>query len=158
MVEGRIGGRVTPLPSPPLGKGTPIKDLERLWLDTSCAYACLDETMMADEDWDQMTKELWDRRSEWSPYFKEAVPASCVESSTASGVNWDEGLPQIVLTGLKEDMPTRMRLWRLRLGRIEKEIACPGHQWHRGYCSLCGADEVYTTGIRSQGPRDSQKK
>lgn len=105
---------LTPL-KPPIGRNSPIKELEVLWLDCTCAYDQLDETMMEDTDWDFLTVELREREAEWSPYFKEAVPRDCIESSTSSGIVWTEGIPAIALKTLKNEYPQRLAWWRSRL-------------------------------------------
>lgn len=102
---------------PPLNKNAPIKTLEVLWLDCTCAYDQLDETMMEDTLWDKLTVELRDREAEWSPYFKESVPRECIESSTSSGINWLEGVPKIALDTMlgPDGVEKRMAWWRSRL-------------------------------------------
>jgi hypothetical protein len=66
---------------------------------------------MWDTYWDHLTKELWARRLEWSPYFIHAIPEACIEGSTSSGVDWSKGLPQIVLAGLRREFERRDRVW-----------------------------------------------
>jgi hypothetical protein len=100
---------------PPLASNTPIKTLEVLWLDCTCAYDQLDETLMEDTEWDFLTKELLDREAEWSPYFKESVPRDCIASSTSSGINWKEGVPAIALEKLKKGLEKRRSWWLARL-------------------------------------------
>jgi hypothetical protein len=71
--------------------------LERLWLDTACLYEVFDVTVMEDSAWDQVGKELWERREEWTPYFKHSLPSPDFNpGTTASGVNWRKGLPLMV--------------------------------------------------------------
>lgn len=128
---------MTPLLSPPLGIGAPLGDLERLWLETSCYYACFNETVMEDTLWDLMAKELWDRREEeWqdgslkrhglSPYFCDCLglpwPISDWQGDpsenpikTAMGVNWDEGLGAIVREGIAKEGPKRLKMWESRI-------------------------------------------
>lgn len=76
---------------------SPIKHLEIIWLKTSCAYACFDETIMADTDWDYMAKNLVARASEWSPYFRNAIKPMLDSDvgATSSGINWEKGLPLV---------------------------------------------------------------
>ena len=89
--------------TPPLGINADIKDLERLWLETSCYYVVFNETVMEDTLWDQMAVEMWQRRKELSPYFAHAlgidwtalrfgIPNHEQPLKTAMGVNWEEGL------------------------------------------------------------------
>lgn len=128
---------------PPLGIKAPVGDLERLWLETSCYYAVFNETVMEDTLWDLMAQELWDRREEaWnagdhkayglSPYYCHAVgipwPVTSQEWAegenpikTAMGVNWDEGLPAIVVDGIKKEGPKRLAMWRSRIRGLRKE-------------------------------------
>lgn len=87
-----------PLPDP----NAPIKSLERLWLDTAYLYEELNETVMEDTDWDKFAKGLNDRREEWSPYFRHCLPVEDYNvGTTASGIDWEEGLPAIVASHLK---------------------------------------------------------
>lgn len=76
---------------PALPKGLPIRTLELCWLYTACAYNCFDETLMSDEDWDQMAKELGERRREWSSLFVHALPdgREYPVQTTSMGINWD---------------------------------------------------------------------
>ena len=88
------------IPRPP--SGTPIRVLERLWLDTACLYEEFHETVMADTDWDLMAKELNDRREEWSPYFHWCLPSREYNpGTTASGIDWSKGIPRLVYDTLK---------------------------------------------------------
>lgn len=76
------------IPCPP--PGSPIRTLELIWLYTACAYNCFDETIMADEDWDQMAKELGSRRREWTSFFKHALPEPDYPVQTTSmGIDWE---------------------------------------------------------------------
>lgn len=125
---------------PPLGIQAPLSDLERLWLETSAYYAVFNETVMEDTLWDQMAQELWDRRLEehpfsphgLSPYFCHSVglpwPISRFEGGdetnplkTAMGVNWEEGLPAIVVEGIQKDSPERIARWKARIKALERE-------------------------------------
>jgi hypothetical protein len=101
---------------PPLNCNHPIKNLERLWLNCTCAYDQFDENIMADDHWDALTVELREREAEWSPYFRYAVPRECILSSTSSGIQW--GVPysvqKLVREGLRMDLPGRVaRLHRM---------------------------------------------
>lgn len=125
---------MTLLPAP-IGINAPIGDLERLWLETSCYYAVFNETVMADEEWDQMAVELWERRTELSAFFTNAVglpwPAVTAEEGenplkTAMGVNWELGLPAIVVDGINMDGPARLAMWRNRIEKLKKEAAGVG--------------------------------
>jgi len=126
----------------------PIKDLERLWLECTCAYDQLDDNIMEDTLWDKLTQELRERQEEWSPYFREAVPSDCIESSTSSGIDWEYGLPLIVKQGLEKDTPERVRRWYVRLEDLYEEMKCPEHSFWKGHCDKCGANEIYWTGRR----------
>ena len=93
---------------------SPIRNLEVLWLDTAYLYEELNETVMVDTDWDQFAKALQERKSEWTPYFRECLPVPDYNvGTTASGINWGKGIPLLVanrLTALKRDyssLPTR---------------------------------------------------
>lgn len=97
---------------PPLHRKADIKDLERLWLDATCAYDQLDRNIMADHDWDALTVELREREAEWSPYFFHAVPRECIVSSTSSGIGWHKDLPLIVVNGLREEGWKRLKWWK----------------------------------------------
>lgn len=69
--------------------GCPIRVLEHIWLYTACAYNEFDETLMSDEDWDQMAKELDSRRREWTPYFRHSLPSADYPVQTTSmGIDW----------------------------------------------------------------------
>lgn len=109
-----------------LNRGLPIQDLERLWLESSCFYAVFNENILEDTEWDHLSRELWDRRSELSPYFAKAVnldwPVTTMDDpeenplKTAMGVKWDVGLPAIVSYGIKQEgRPQRVTLWAQRL-------------------------------------------
>lgn len=83
------------LPQAP--RGLPIKDLERLWLDTTCLYEEFAEIVLLDTDWDLMGKELYERRREWSPYFKNCLPSPAFNpGTTGSGIDWVKGIPRLV--------------------------------------------------------------
>lgn len=70
-------------------RGSNIRLLEHIWLYTSCAYNEFDETLMSDEDWDQMAKELDERRREWTPYFRLSLPSPDYPVQTTSmGIDW----------------------------------------------------------------------
>ena len=99
---------------PPLNRKAPIKDLERLWLNCTCAYDQLDENLMADTDWDMLTVELREREAEWSPYFRHSVPRDCIISSTSSGIDWGRpnSVQKITLQALRADMPRRIEKLR----------------------------------------------
>lgn len=112
-----------------LGKSLPIQDLERLWLESSCHYAVFDDNILEDTEWDHLGRELWARRSELSPYFchacKLGYPAEDVEEGemplvTASGIDWDGGLPAIVVEGIRKDGPKRLTHWKDRLSALRK--------------------------------------
>lgn len=124
----------------PLGIRADIKDLERLWLETSCYYAVFDDNVMQDEVWDKMAVELWERKTELSPYFTHSVglpwpvPADYGEDGenplkTASGVNWEEGLPAIVVEGIIKEGPKRLAMWRSRIGKIAREAEKRDRGW-----------------------------
>lgn len=68
----------------------PIRTLERIWLYTACAYNCFDETIMSDEAWDLMAKELGERRKEWSSLFCHALPdgRDYPVQTTSMGIDW----------------------------------------------------------------------
>lgn len=68
----------------------PIRKLELQWLVSSCAYNEFDETVMSDEDWDQMAKELDRRRAEWTPYFRHSLPdgRGYPVQTTSMGIDW----------------------------------------------------------------------
>jgi len=117
---------------PPLGIQAPITDLERLWLETTCYYAVFDDNVMEDTLWDYMAVELWERRLEISPYFAHAVglPWPCPMEfgeegenplKTAAGVDWEKGLPAIVVEGIRKDGPKRLAQWRTRIETIQRE-------------------------------------
>lgn len=93
---------------PQAPKGLPIKDLERLWLDTACLYEEFNETVMEDPDWDLMGKELNERKAEWSPYFTRCLPGGkrFNPGTTGSGLDWTRGIPGVIrdhLSGLDGD-------------------------------------------------------
>lgn len=107
----------------------PIQDVERLWLEGACAYEYFDDPILEDDHWDALGRHLRARWSELSPYFLHAVqlpypPQEPEEGEnplkTASGINWDKGLPQIVRQGLQKDWQRRMALWRARIRDIEE--------------------------------------
>lgn len=79
-----------------------LKDLERRWLDATCLYEQLDDAVLSDGRWDELTIFLWRQRLSLSPYFREAVPYACLASSTGSGVCWDRGIPALVLGALSQ--------------------------------------------------------
>lgn len=82
---------------------SPIRTLERIWLYTSCAYNAFDETLMADEDWDLMAKELDERRREWTPYFRWSLPDKDYPVQTTSmGIDWRVGLARMFFQELAE--------------------------------------------------------
>lgn len=123
---------------PPLGINAPIEDLERLWLETSCYYAVFNETVMEDTEWDQMAVEMWQRRDELRPYFCGSLGlpwahgwgcshAGWAEGEnplkTAMGVDWEQGLPAIVVEGIKKDGPKRLAMWESRIRGIQLEAA-----------------------------------
>lgn len=132
----------------PLGLRADIKDLERLWLETSCYYAVFDDNVMQDEVWDKLAVELWQRKLELSPYFTHSlnlpwpVPADYGEEGsfhefakqenplkTASGINWEEGLPAIVVEGIIKEGPKRLAMWRARIGKIVREAEKRDRGW-----------------------------
>ena len=127
--------------SPPLGIQAPITDLERLWLETSCYYALLDENVMADEEWDQMAVELWERRGELSPYFCHAVRLKWPQATTrqhrsnplktAMSVDWGEGLPALIAEGIRKEGPKRLAMWRSRIRGLllEADRGTLGRTW-----------------------------
>jgi hypothetical protein len=113
-----------------LATSAPIQDLERLWLESSCYYAVFDENILEDTEWDHLSKELWARRLEMSPYFAHACNLSWPNPQaedgenplvTASGVNWHEGLPAIVSQGIRKEGRKRITLWKHRLDRLRKQ-------------------------------------
>lgn len=106
---------------PPLGCGAPIKDLERLWLECTCYYAVFDDNVMEDTHWDRLTRELWERQGELSPYFRNCVPLGCLESSTASGIEWEVGLPRVVVDGIINEGKARVAMWRHRVARLQPQ-------------------------------------
>lgn len=58
--------------------------------------------VMLDTDWDQFAKALQEREPEWSPYFRHCLPTKDYNvGTTASGIDWTEGLPLIVATHLR---------------------------------------------------------
>jgi hypothetical protein len=79
----------------------PTIDLERAWLDATCLYEVLDDAGMSDDCWDRLTKHLWTHRNRLSSPFKHAVPIACLKSSTGSGIDWQRGIPQLVLEALQ---------------------------------------------------------
>jgi hypothetical protein len=120
-----------PLLSPPLALSAHIQDLERLWLETSCWYACFDETVMRDEEWDQLAVELWERKAQLSPYFCHATGLEWPVKDrrwkqenplkTTMGVDWDSGLPAVVFESIMKDGEKRLIRWEAHLKRIRKE-------------------------------------
>ncbi|WP_420381688.1 hypothetical protein [Novosphingobium sp.] len=100
-----------------LGKppwNAPIRCLEMLWLETAYLYEELNETVMADTDWDQFAKALQERKSEWSPYFRKCLPVPDYNvGTTASGIDWGKDIPLLVANSLKamkgdySSLPTR---------------------------------------------------
>ena len=129
---------MTTLLPAPINCNAPLTDLERLWLQTSAYYAVFNETVMEDTQWDALSVELWRRRSEGGdPYHPEGLSAFFCHSvglqwpvrlgsfeegenplKTAMGVNWDEGLPAIVVEGIRKDGPKRLSLWRSRIRKL----------------------------------------
>jgi len=70
--------------------------LEHAWLDSSYLYEHAHCSAMTDSGWDALTRFLNKNWKNLSPYFRHAVPRSCLQSSTASGVNWNAGVPLLV--------------------------------------------------------------
>lgn len=113
--------------TPPLGIAAPIKTLECLWLEASCYYYLLDDNCMSDHAWNDLGKELWERRSEVSPYFTHALgrpwpfapsPGDAEDYNplhTAMEINWEEGLPALVVEGIRKEGPKRLREWKLKI-------------------------------------------
>ena len=66
-----------------------------LWLRASAAYECYNDTLIPDATWDELTILLRDNYSKLDVYLRWAIPYSCLESATASGIKWDKGLPFI---------------------------------------------------------------
>lgn len=113
---------------PPLGLNANITDLERLWLECACAYEVFDAPLMEDHLWDNLGKELISRYQELSSYFCIAVigqwPFPKPEEGenplkTASGINWEVGLPAIVVEGLKKERTERISRWQTRIKSIQ---------------------------------------
>jgi hypothetical protein len=114
-----------------LNTSAPLQDLERLWLESSCYYAVFDENILEDTEWDHLSKELWSRRSELSPYFCHACnlspwPSPEAEDGenplvTASGVNWAKDLPAIVAESIRKEGRKRITLWKRRLDALRKQ-------------------------------------
>lgn len=71
------------------------------WLRATAAYEILDTPIISDSEWDHLTILLRDNYEQLDPYLKEAIPLDCLVSSTGSGINWDDGLPAIVLEKLE---------------------------------------------------------
>ncbi len=80
----------------------PLRRLEVAWIDATALYEVLDAGVMSDDLWDRLTKHLWAHRAKLSPYFRHAVPMSCLQSSTGSGVDWSRGVPLLAVEALKE--------------------------------------------------------
>lgn len=118
-----------------LGWNAPIQDLERLWLEASCYYAVFDDNILEDTEWDHLGRELWERRTELSPYFCHANSLGWPMTGddeggredsplkSAMGIKWEEGLPAIIVEGIRKEGPKRIALWRKRLEDLRA--------WHR---------------------------
>lgn len=74
----------------------PTKDLERGWFLATCLYERWDRSGLTDARWDALTAHLWKFRGRLSPYFTWYVPAGCLQSSTGSGVDWEDGMGALV--------------------------------------------------------------
>lgn len=82
----------------------PFRERGLLWLRASAAYELYDTNLISDGEWDMLTIDLLKNYDALDPYLKWAIPRSCLESSTASGVNWKEGLPMLAAQDLKTTM------------------------------------------------------
>lgn len=80
----------------------PTKQLELSWLYATCAYEQFDTELITDGCWDQLTKYLLKFEARLSPYFRWSVPRDCLVSSTGSGIDWSQGVPNLVLNGVQE--------------------------------------------------------
>jgi hypothetical protein len=80
----------------------PTKDLERGWLLATCLYEKWDKSGLSDGRWDALTAHMWKFKGRLSPYFCRYVPMACLQSSTGSGLDWNEGIPALVMESCKE--------------------------------------------------------
>lgn len=80
----------------------PTKDLERGWLLATCLYEKWDRSGLSDGKWDALTAHMWKFKGRLSPYFTWCVPMSCLQSSTGSGIDWENDLPALVDAACKE--------------------------------------------------------
>jgi len=94
--------RLRELETRPFESYEDLKDLERAWLDATCLYEQLDDAVLSDTRWDQLTLHLWRNRDQLSPYFRDSVPYACLASSTGSGIDWSRGIPALVLGALAQ--------------------------------------------------------
>ena len=77
----------------------PTFDLEKRWLRAVCRYEVLTDAppLMPDAEWDALTLALQASWGTISPVFRNAVPFSCLASSTGSGIDWTKGAPLAIL-------------------------------------------------------------
>lgn len=80
----------------------PLRQLEIVWIDATALYEVLDDAIMSDRRWDELTRFLRIRRNELSPYFRNCVPYACLAASTGSGIAWESGIPALAVEALKQ--------------------------------------------------------
>jgi hypothetical protein len=81
----------------------PFQEDGLLWLRATAAYELHDSPIISDGEWDELTRKLRDNYDALDPYLKEAIPQSCLISSTGSGVDWKSGLPLLAAEKQKEE-------------------------------------------------------